>query len=421
MRLYAQSDRSLIRAGAASTRYVRLSFTLPEARRTGGRLPLNVALVLDRSGSMAGEKISLARGAARQAIDLLRSDDRFAVVVYDDIVDLLAESAPATADARRRAHDALAGTEARGATDLAGGWLRGCEQVGLSLRDDAIGRCFLLTDGLANRGITDPHELLRHAEELRRRGVSTSTFGVGADFDERLLKGIAERSGGHFYFLEHPRQIPDQLAGEMGEALEIVARGATLAVELPPGASVEVLGGFILRRAGGAARIDLGDLISRQEMEVLLAVRFPTGAEGQRVRAGFCFDDLDDAVDATEAVLEWTYASHAANDRQPRERAVDRSVARAYAGRARAEATERNRAHDFAGARRVLHGTALKIRQYAGSDGELLSLAHELERQADELSGRALDAMELKQRHFAEYALASMRESDGSAKRAPRR
>jgi Ca-activated chloride channel family protein len=400
---------------------VRLSFTLPEARRTGGRLPINVALVLDRSGSMAGEKIALARGAAREAIDLLRSDDRFAVVVYDDVVDLVAESASATAEARRQAHDALARTDARGATDLAGGWLRGCEQVGLSLREVTIGRCLLLTDGLANRGITDPAELFRHAEELRARGVSTSTFGVGADFDERLLKGIAERSGGRFYFLEQPRQIPDILAGEMGEALEIVARGATLTAELPPDGSIEVLGGFTLHQAGGAARIDLGDLVSRQELEVLLALRFPPGAEGRRVRAGFCFGDLDGAVDATEAVLEWTYASHAANDRQPRERVVDRSVARAYAGRARAAATELNRAHDFDGARRVLHGTAQKIRQYAGSDSELRSLARELERQADELSGRALNAMELKQRHFAEYALANMREPDGLAKRAPRR
>jgi len=421
VRLYAQSDRSLIRAGASSTRYVRLDFTLPEARRTGGRLPLDVALVLDRSGSMGGEKIALARGAARQAIDLLRSDDRFAVVVYDDVVDLLAESAPATADARHQANDALAHTEARGATDLAGGWLRGCEQVGLSLRDGTIGRCFLLTDGLANRGITDQHELLRHAEELRLRGVSTSTFGVGADFDERLLKGIAERSGGRFYFLEHPRQIPDLLAGEMGEALEIVARGATLTVELPRGASAEVVGGFFLRRAGGSMRIELGDLVSRQELEVLLAIRFPTGVEGQRMRAGFSFGDLDGAVDATEAVVEWTYASHVANDGQPRDRAIDRSVARAYAGRARAEATELNRARDFGGARRVLLGTAHRIRQYAGSDRDLRALADELERQAEELSGRALDAMELKQRVFAEYALASVRGPDGLSKRAPRR
>ena len=421
MRLYAQSDRSLIRAGASSTRYVRLSFTLPEARRTGGRLPLDVALVLDRSGSMTGEKIELARTAARQAIDLLRSDDRFAVVVYDTVVDLVAGSSPATTEARRHAIEALARTDARGGTDLSGGWLRGCEQVGLALSDDAIGRCLLLTDGLANHGITDRDELIRHAEELRLRGVSTSTFGVGADFDERLLRGIADHSGGRFYFLEHPRQIPDMLAGEMGEALEIVARGATLTIQPPPGATVEVLGGFFLRRADGAARIELGDLVSRQELEVLLALRFPTGAEGRRVRAAFSFGDLDGAVDATEAGLEWAYASHAANDRQPRERAVDRSVARAWAGRARAEATERNRAHDFDGARRLLQATARKIRSYAGSDRELRAMADELEQLAGEFSGRAFDAMELKQRYFAEYALASVRAPDGLARRAPRR
>ncbi|HET6578982.1 MAG TPA: VWA domain-containing protein, partial [Gemmatimonadales bacterium] len=222
MRLHAQYDRSLIRAGASSTRYVRISFTAPESRSSGARLPVNVALVLDRSGSMGGQKIALARSAAQQALALLGSDDRFSVVVYDNVVDLIVESTSAAAAARRRATDALASIEARGSTDLCGGWLRGCEQVGLALNDGTVGRCLLLTDGLANHGITDHGELLRHAAELRARGVATSTFGVGADFDERLLRDIARRSGGHFYFLEHPQQIPDYLASEMGETLEIV-------------------------------------------------------------------------------------------------------------------------------------------------------------------------------------------------------
>ncbi len=421
MRLHALSDRSLIRAGARSTRYVKVSFTAPEAPRTGERRPLNVSLVLDRSGSMAGEKIALARRAARQALDLLRNDDRFSVVVYDDRVDLLAESSHATAEARRRAQRDLDGVEARNSTDLCGGWLRGCEQVGLDLTDQTLGRCLLLTDGLANRGITDHAEILRHAAELRARGVATSTFGVGADFDERLLRGMAERGGGHFYFIEQAGQIPDFLAGEMGEALEVVARGVTLLVELPAGASVEPLGAFEARRTEQGAAVDLGDVVSGQEVELVLAITFDRGTEGRSVEAGFSITDRDAALDSTEERLVWTYASHPENDRQPRDRTVDRAVAQAYAARARAEATERNREHDFEGARRVLRRTAARIREYAGDDPELLRIAAELEAECERYAERPMTAMELKQAHFAAYSALSARAADGRAKRAPRR
>ncbi|MBA3660062.1 MAG: VWA domain-containing protein, partial [Gemmatimonadales bacterium] len=120
MSLQILSDRSLIRAGARSTRYVKVSFTAPEAPRTGGRRPVTVALVLDRSGSMSGEKIRLARTAAQSALTLLEADDRFAVVVYDEEIDLLVESSPASPVARRRAAKALDATAARGSTDLCG-------------------------------------------------------------------------------------------------------------------------------------------------------------------------------------------------------------------------------------------------------------------------------------------------------------
>ncbi len=420
MTLDVQSDRSLIRAGASSTRYVRISFTAPESRAAGARLPVNVALVLDRSGSMGGQKIALARSAARQALSLLGADDRFAVVVYDQIVDVLVGSTPATSEARRHAKDALARTEARGSTDLCGGWLRGCEQVGLALSEGTVGRCLLLTDGLANHGITDRGELLRHAAELRARGVATSTFGVGADFDERLLRDIAQRSGGHFYFLEHAQQIPDLLASEMGETLEIVARRATLRVELPAGASAEPLGAREFTRRERVLEIDLGDLISGQQVELLLTIRFPCGVEGSRVAAGFSLADRDGALDAAAEHLIWTSASRAENDRQPRNRAVDRAVAEAYAARGRDEANERNRAHDPDGARQVLCRTARKIRVYAGQDPELLQLAATLEAEGEDHFGRVFDALELKRNAFAAYAVQSARSSDGRARRAPK-
>ena len=194
MRVHSTSDRTLIRADAESVRYVKVSFVAPPSPRRAERWPVNVALVLDRSGSMAGRKIELARDAAMQAIRLLQPTDRFALVVYDNEIDVLAESGPATPEAKRRAFERLALVQARGSTDLCAGWLRGTDEIGRSLQRDTIGRCLLLTDGLANQGVTDRGELVHAAGALRTQGLSTSTFGVGEDFDERLLRGLAEAS-----------------------------------------------------------------------------------------------------------------------------------------------------------------------------------------------------------------------------------
>ena len=133
-----------------------------------------------------------------------------------------------------RIDGALRTLHAGGWTDLGAGWLSGCAQVGEATADSALGRCLLLTDGLANHGITDPDELVRHAAELRRRGVTTSTLGVGHDFDESLLRRLAKAAGGHFYYASSAAQIPTMVEAEVGEALD-TAR---------------------IRRSGGSAKCD---------------------------------------------------------------------------------------------------------------------------------------------------------------------
>ena len=225
MTIRTSTDRALIRAQASSARYLLVTVNAPEAPARAERLPVNIALVLDRSGSMDGErKFSLARQAVEQALRMLRPEDRFTLVTYDDRVDVLAPSTRATPEAKRRALEALRGVDPRGSTDLCAGWLRGCEQVAEELEHEGVARALLLTDGLANHGVTDRDTLARHAGELRARGIATSTFGVGEDFDERLLRDMAHEGGGNFYFIETPAQIPDLLTSEIGEALEVVVR-----------------------------------------------------------------------------------------------------------------------------------------------------------------------------------------------------
>ncbi len=168
---------------------------------------------------MGGDKIRLAKLAVEESLARLHDDDRFAIVVYDDVIDVVFPSTRATADARRAALARLGEIDARGSTNLGEGWLRGCEQVALALSTRAS-TGLLLTDGLANVGITDRDELARHAGELRARGVSTTTFGVGEDFDEVLLQAMADAGGGHFYYIANAAAIRDHVTSEVGETLE---------------------------------------------------------------------------------------------------------------------------------------------------------------------------------------------------------
>ena len=113
-----RADRGLIRAGARSRRFVGVEIEAPEAPPRPGRLPVNLAFVLDRSGSMAGGKIEKAREAVIHGIRALRPEDRFAVVAYDDEVEIVVPSTAATAEARAAAEQKVARIGDRGSTDL---------------------------------------------------------------------------------------------------------------------------------------------------------------------------------------------------------------------------------------------------------------------------------------------------------------
>ena len=416
-----RTDRSFVRAAARSTRYVLVRLTAPGAPARERRLPVNVALVLDRSGSMEeGRKFKLARAAAERALRLLRPEDRFALAVYDTSIDVLAPSTRATTGAIQSALRALESVGPRGGTNLGAGWLRGCEQVAEFLRDEEIGRCLLLTDGLANEGITDRAALAAHAGQLRERGVATSTFGVGVDFDERLLRDMAHEGGGNFYFIEGAAQIPSMLSGELGEALEVTLRNAALEVLLPAGADAEPLSRFRSRRAHGdnELRIELGDLVSDQEMAVAVKVTLPPGEIGQTlaVRVALAADGALTSRDAGE--VTWTYADHATNDEQPRDRQVDREVATLYAAYARAAAAEANRIGDYERAGELLEATAKRILSYAGDDEPLLHIVDELREAVPTFREVPMRAGMLKAMLFGAEATVKYRGALGRARRA---
>ena len=410
-------DRRFVRPVGDSVRHALIQFTAPATPPRAGRQPVHVAFVLDRSGSMGGNKIRLAREAVREALQALRPEDRFALVVYDDEVTVVVESTAASAEAKRNALARLARIDARGSTDLHGGWAAGCDQVARTLGGESVGRVLLLTDGLANQGITDPAELQRLAGvALRERRIATTTFGVGADFDERLLQAVADAASGHFYFIETPAQIPDLLTSELGELLEVVAHDACVTVEVPAGAEASPLNALDTVKAEKGIRVTLGNLVSGQDVAVVLALRFPPMPAGVEFLVRIGAADRDGVLGGETQTVSWTVASNPINDAQPRDVIVDRAVAALHAARARAEALELNRAGHFDEARKRLARTARRILAYAGGDAELSAIAAELMADAEQY-GDMMSAAAMKASHFRSYSMMKMREPDGKARR----
>ena len=190
IQLRASTDNTLLDSAVPSQRIIEITLKASTAPISGNRSPLNLALVIDRSGSMAGEKLAYVKQAACHVLGLLDARDYLAIYAFDDKVRRVASSNPLTLERRDDLRRRLQQLDSGGMTNLFDGWLAGAEAVAMHLREEAINRVLLLSDGQANRGKTDLEELAHHTEELYRRGVSTSTFGVGLDYNERLLEAM---------------------------------------------------------------------------------------------------------------------------------------------------------------------------------------------------------------------------------------
>jgi Ca-activated chloride channel family protein len=422
--LTVRPDRRFIRASGRSERFLLIDLVAPTVAPDPSRRrpPVNLGFVLDRSGSMGGSnKLGLAKQAALEAIHRLDAEDRFSVVTYDNQIDVVAGTTTASPEARRRAADELRHVEARGSTNLHGGWLTGCEQVAAGLGADGVNRVLLLTDGLANVGVTDHDELQRQCLQLRERGVTTSTFGVGTDFDERLLQGMADAGGGHFYFIGDVAQMRDHITSEVGETLEVVAREVVLELQLPAAVRIEALSPFRIEDRSGHVRVFLGDMVSGQVLSIVLRATFDYGDVGREIGVSVRVTDRDDAFATAHPAVEpvtvtWRYGDHAENDAQPRDRDVDRVVARIFAERAKQEAVRLNREGRYDDAGKTLDGVRKRVAAYAGSDPELRKVVDEL-RDERPAYAAAMPEMARKQQHYTSSLAMRSRSIDGKSQR----
>jgi Ca-activated chloride channel homolog len=252
-----------------------LDLSAPAAPSEHRRQPLHLAVVIDRSGSMAGPKLETAKRCALFLLGKLRDDDRLTVVAYDNDV-WLVHGLAAIGAARASIEQAIASIVAGGSTNLSGGWLKGVEQ----LRDVAGGvgprKVLLLSDGLANAGITDAAELAAMAKSVADDGMGTTTIGFGHGFDEDLMTAMADAGGGNAYFAATVDEAAGIFAQEFEDLVSIVAQNVS--VEIRPTAEVsvvEVLNDYPATPVDGGLQLQLGDAYAEQQRRAVFSLHVP--------------------------------------------------------------------------------------------------------------------------------------------------
>lgn len=258
------------------------------------RTPVNLVLVIDRSGSMSDRgKIEYAREAAKQIIAGLNKEDRLAVVAYSTDVELLFPIQPLSD--KDRAVSVVSALYPTDSTNLSGGLVRGIEQLESVKRDGYVNRVILLSDGLANAGVTDRGELGRIASRASEKGIHITTMGLGVDYDENLMMALAEHGAGNYYFIESPNQLAGIFQKEFGQIAATVAKDPVIRIGLAPGVTLdEVYGYTFTKTSENVAEIKLGDFFGGQERDILVKLKVPAGKEGQNDlgKAELGFKDL---------------------------------------------------------------------------------------------------------------------------------
>jgi Ca-activated chloride channel homolog len=249
-------------------------------RTAAERRPLDMVVVLDRSGSMAeAGKITNARESILGLLSRLTDADRFALVSYSDQVQRHSGLLPMTPGNRTMLEGVVQGIQPNGATNLGAGLQEGVQLLTEAVKSGRISRLLLISDGLANRGVTDPAVLGRLASVAAERGFAVSSIGVGLDFNEHLMTTIADKGTGNYYFMESAAAFAQVLEKEFRTSKTVAAASVEVHVPLSPGVSLVHAAGYPIELKDGYAVFRPGDLLSGQSRKLFLTLRIPTSDE----------------------------------------------------------------------------------------------------------------------------------------------
>lgn len=237
---------------------------------------LDLGVVIDRSGSMRGDKIRDVKSAALGLLDGLRESDTVTLISYSDGVEMHGVRTPMNEAGRASLRAALLGLDADGGTALGPGMIQALGVLESAPRDDLrLSHVLLFSDGLANVGEQHPEVLGARAAQAFSGGVSVSTLGVGLDYNEDLMTRLADQGGGRYHFIRNSEAVAGILDDEMKGLVATVARGIDMSVATAPGVEVGAIFGYPTAQDGKALHARVGSLGAGQTREIVMRVRLP--------------------------------------------------------------------------------------------------------------------------------------------------
>ena len=346
--IHILTEKEKLVAGEDRTIDVLVRITPPQIESGAlNRPPLNLGLVLDRSGSMQGRKIEEARQAAAYCIDQLLHNDRISTVIFDDQIDILIPSQ--VAEQKDRLKRLINSIQTGGSTALHEAWVRGGLQVSEHLNNDAINRVLLITDGQANVGETRLDSIVEQARQLAARGVSTSTIGIGQDFNEDLLMPMAEAGQGNSWHVEEPQDMVKIFETELRGLVNQFGHSVTFGIKPAVGVTIaDVLNDFEQDASG---RYKLPNLQIGSPMDIVVRLRVPAynaGSTAELAKFDLVFIGQESGLPETvNSFLSVEFDSETAVSSMPANEQVVRAVQLLTNARARREAVNNLDNQDF--------------------------------------------------------------------------
>ena len=259
------------------------------------RQPVNLVLVIDESGSMNERgKMSYAKQAAKDLVSKLNSYDRVGIVTYSDYSRVVMPLR--RLQNKKHVLRIINSIEPTKSTNLSAGLIEGISQIKYNDRNGYVNKVILLSDGLANRGITDIGTLSRIASRSAGDGIYITTMGLGLNYDEDLMMAIADCGAGNYYFIESPNQMAYIFDKEFNRTTSTVAKDIVIEIYLGKNVELMELYGYNYEREGLKIRINIGNMFSGQERNIKMRLRVPADKQGENalMRSAITYRDVND-------------------------------------------------------------------------------------------------------------------------------
>ncbi len=271
----------MLREESSQSNYLKVSLTGKDLLYETQRSPINISLVIDRSGSMRGEKIEKARDAALLAVDMLRRGDMISVIGYDHSAEVIV-GATKIGNKQRIKSRIREAIRADGNTALFAGVAKGIKEVNKYLSRNNVNRVILLSDGQANVGPSSSSELGELGAAAAKKGIAVTTIGLGEGYNEDLMTTLAGYSDGNHFFVEDAGDLEMAFDSEFNDVMNVVAQNVKVNIDVQHGRAKRLLGRDG-RIRGSNASVKLNQVYANQEKYILLEIAPPMiGRRGEK-------------------------------------------------------------------------------------------------------------------------------------------